>query len=95
MRSQTLRRSGLEVVAVLIAAVVFIVPFVFMFLTAAKDSADAEALTFSLPKSWPIVNNIKEVFSANDNQLVTAFRNSIILTVVSVTVLVCTLLLPE
>ena len=88
MRSLTLRRTGLEIVAVLVATAVFIVPFVFMFLTAAKDSTDAEALTFSLPKSWPIVDNVKEVFSANDNQLVTAFRNSIILTVVSVTVLV-------
>ena len=84
----TLRRTGLEIVAVLVAAVVFIVPFVFMFLTAAKDSADAEALTFSWPKSWPIVDNVKEVFAANDHQLVTAFRNSIILTVVSVTILV-------
>jgi raffinose/stachyose/melibiose transport system permease protein len=85
---RSLRRTGLEAVAVLVAAVVFIVPFVFMFLTAAKTSEDAENLTFSLPKSWPIVQNIKDVFAANDHELVTAFRNSIILTVVSVTILV-------
>ena len=85
---RTLRRTGLEAVAVLVAAVVFIVPFIFMFLTASKTSEDAENLTFSWPKSWPIVQNIKDVFAANDHELVTAFRNSIILTVVSVTILV-------
>jgi raffinose/stachyose/melibiose transport system permease protein len=85
---RALRRSGLEVAAVRLAAVVFIVPFIFMFLTAAKDSADAEALTFSWPKSLPIIQNVKDVFAANDGQLVTAFRNSIILTVVSVAILV-------
>jgi raffinose/stachyose/melibiose transport system permease protein len=85
---RTLRRTGLEVVAVLVATVVFIVPFIFMFLTASKDTADAEALTFSWPKSWPIIQNVKDVFAANDHELVTAFRNSIILTVVSVAILV-------
>jgi raffinose/stachyose/melibiose transport system permease protein len=85
---RVLRRTGLEAIAVLVAAVVFIVPFIFMFLTAAKDSSEAEALTFSWPTSWPVVDNFKEVFSANDNQLITAFRNSIVLTVVSVTILV-------
>jgi raffinose/stachyose/melibiose transport system permease protein len=85
---RTLRRNGLEVVAVLVATVVFIIPFIFMFLTASKDSTDAEALSFTLPKTWPIVQNIKDVFSTNDYQLVTAFRNSIILTVASVSILV-------
>lgn len=85
---KALRRTGLEVIAVLIAVVVFIVPFVFMFLTAAKDATDAQDLRFSWPKSWLVLQNIKDVFAANNNELVTAFRNSIILTVVSVSILV-------
>jgi raffinose/stachyose/melibiose transport system permease protein len=85
---RTLRRTSLEVVAVLVAFAVFIVPFIFMFLTASKDSSEASDLKFSLPTTWPIVDNIKEVFEARDNMLVTAFKNSIILTVVSVAILV-------
>jgi raffinose/stachyose/melibiose transport system permease protein len=88
MRTSTLRRASLEVVAVLVAFAVFIVPFIFMFLTASKDSTEASDLTFSLPTTWPIVDNITEVFEARDHMLVTAFKNSIILTVVSVAILV-------
>jgi raffinose/stachyose/melibiose transport system permease protein len=85
---RTLRRAGLDIVAVLVAAAIFIVPFVFMFLTAAKDSTQAAELKFSLPTHWTIIQNIKDAFSARDYLLVTAFKNSIILTVASVTILV-------
>jgi raffinose/stachyose/melibiose transport system permease protein len=83
-----MRRTALEIVAVLAAVVVFIVPFVFMFLTASKTPEDAQNLTFSWPKSWTIVKNLKDVFAYSNDELGTAFRNSIILTVVSVTILV-------
>ena len=85
---RTFRRITAEVLAIAVAVIVFIVPFVFIFLTAAKTSADATNLSFSWPTSWPVWQNIKDVFSANNNQLVTAFRNSIILTVASVAILV-------
>lgn len=85
---RTLRRTSLEVVAILVALVVFVVPFVFMFLTAAKDEFEASDLTFSLPTTWPIMDNLKEVFTARDGMLLTAFKNSTILTVVSVAILV-------
>jgi len=82
------RRLVVEVVAIAVALVIFVIPFVFMFLTAVKSEDQALDLTFSWPTSWPVLDNIKEVFSARDYQLVTAFKNSIILTVVSVAVLV-------
>ena len=88
MRTRTLRRVSLDVAAVLVAFAVFIVPFIFIFLTAFKDENEASDLKFSLPTTWPIVDNLKEVFTARDNMLVTAFKNSIILTVVSVAILV-------
>jgi raffinose/stachyose/melibiose transport system permease protein len=68
--------------------VVFVVPFVFMALTAVKSEDQALDLDFSWPTSWPIVDNLKQVFSARDYMLVTAFKNSIILTVVAVAILV-------
>jgi len=82
------RRLVVEVVAVAVAIVVFVIPFLFMFLTAVKDEDQSSDLSFAWPTSWPVIDNLKEVFSARDYMLVTAFKNSIILTVVSVTVLV-------
>jgi raffinose/stachyose/melibiose transport system permease protein len=85
---RTLRRTSVEVVAVVVALVVFVVPFLFMFLTASKNESESADLTFSLPTEWMVLDNIKGVFEARDGMLFTAFRNSIILTVVSVTILV-------
>jgi raffinose/stachyose/melibiose transport system permease protein len=85
---RTARRISLEIVAVLVALVVFVVPFVFMFLTASKDEFESADLTFSLPTEWAIVDNLKEVFAARDGMLLVAFKNSTILTVVSVAIIV-------
>ena len=85
---RTARRTSLEVVAVAVALIVFIIPFIFMFLTAFKNEDEASDLTFALPTEWPIWQNIVDVFSERDFMLVTAFKNSIILTVVSVAILV-------
>jgi raffinose/stachyose/melibiose transport system permease protein len=82
------RRLTVEVAALAVGIVFFVVPFVFIFLTAVKSEDQATDLTFSWPTSWPIVQNLKDVFSARDYMLATAFKNSIILTVVSVAVLV-------
>jgi raffinose/stachyose/melibiose transport system permease protein len=84
----TLRRAGVDVVAVLVAAVIFLVPFAFMLLQASKTEDEAGNLDYRLPTQWNIVQNVKDSFAARDYMLVTAFRNSIILTVVSVAVLV-------
>ena len=82
------RRTALEVVAILAALVVFVVPFVFMFLTAVKTGDQSADLSFSWPTSWPVVQNFTDVLSARNYMLLTAFRNSLILTVVSVAILV-------
>ena len=71
-----------------IAGVVFVVPFVVHVLTAAKDRAEAARLEFSLPTDWRLLENIAEVFDTRNGLLVTAFRNSMLLTVGSVTLIV-------
>jgi len=82
------RRLVVEIAALVVGLVFFVIPFVFMFLTAVKSEDQSADLSFAWPTSWPVVENLKEVFSARDYMLVTAFKNSIILTVVSVAVLV-------
>jgi raffinose/stachyose/melibiose transport system permease protein len=82
------RRIGLEVASLTVALVIFVIPFLFIIITAVKDSTEALLLEFSWPSTWNFVQNIKEVLSARDGLLLIAFRNSTILTVVSVTILV-------
>ena len=77
------RRYWLDVVALTVMLVVFVIPFAFIALTAVKDRAQSAELDFSWPTSWPVWGNIVEVVTTRDNLLVTAMRNSFVVTIVS------------
>ncbi|HWM21956.1 MAG TPA: carbohydrate ABC transporter permease [Ilumatobacteraceae bacterium] len=83
-----LRRYWLDAVALAVAIVVFVVPFGFIFLTAVKDRAQSAALDLSWPTSWHVRENLTEVFTARNNMLQTATRNSLFVTIASVTIVV-------
>lgn len=87
MRNNTWRWGG-GIFAIVIAIVVFIVPFAFILFIAGKSQQEASLLQFSLPTTWHLWENIVTVFQTRDFLLVRAFVNSTILTVASVTVLV-------
>jgi raffinose/stachyose/melibiose transport system permease protein len=74
--------------ALLVTAVLFVVPFVFIMFMAFKDRQQSSLLDFSLPASNNLFSNIVEVVQARDYMLLTAFLNSTILTVVSVAAMV-------
>ena len=74
--------------AVLVSIVVFLVPFAFIVIQALKDVRESSDRSFALPTTWHLWDNFVEVISTRDYMLVTAFINSIILTVASVTLLV-------
>lgn len=76
------------VVAIALSIVVFLVPFAFIVLTAAKGKAQAALLDFSWPEQWQFFENVVAVVQARDFMLVTAFINSTVLTVASVTAMV-------
>ena len=82
------RSWWIDAVALAIVGIVFVVPFVFIVFTAAKDQVEAARLDFTLPTNWHIVDNILEVIGFRNNLMVTAIRNSLILTVASVTLIV-------
>jgi raffinose/stachyose/melibiose transport system permease protein len=82
------RDVWLGVIALLVATVLFVVPFVFMLLIAAKDRAEASRFEFTLPSEWNLVPNIEEVLATRNGLVITAFGNSILLTVGSVTLIV-------
>lgn len=75
-------------VALAVALVVFVIPFAFIFLTASKDAKESLTLSFSLPRHWAIWDNMVNVIKSNDYMILRAYRNSILLTVFSVGILV-------
>ena len=82
------RRYWIDLVALALAFVVFIVPFIFIVVTAAKTQLEASSLDFALPTQWKIVENLQAVLSERNGIMVTALRNSLILTVASVAITV-------
>jgi len=86
--ARLVRSYWLEVVALALATVVFVIPFAFMFLTAAKDQTEAARLDFSLPTEWRLLENIGEVLEAQNGIVVVALWNSLLLTVGSVSIVV-------
>jgi raffinose/stachyose/melibiose transport system permease protein len=74
--------------AIVLSAIFFVVPFIFIFLIASKDVTESAALEFSWPSNFLLFNNISEALAARDYLMVIAFINSVILTVVSVAALV-------
>jgi raffinose/stachyose/melibiose transport system permease protein len=82
------RRYGLSALAILLSGIVFLVPFSFIILMAFKDRTQAQLLDFSWPQGMHLWSNIVEVVTTRNWMLLTAFINSSILTVASVTLLV-------
>jgi raffinose/stachyose/melibiose transport system permease protein len=86
--SRKLRAWALGSLTLVLFAVVFIVPFVFILLQATKTQQEANQLDFTWPTEFVLVQNIQEAVAARDYILITAFINSTILTVASVTLMV-------
>jgi raffinose/stachyose/melibiose transport system permease protein len=78
----------IDVVALIIIGIVFVVPFIFIFLTAAKTPAEAGLFQFTWPSQFQLIENIHEVMVFGKNRMLLALWNSTLLTVVSVTLIV-------
>jgi raffinose/stachyose/melibiose transport system permease protein len=75
-------------IALVFATMIFILPFLFILLQAAKDKSEASRLDFTLPQSWLFVENLLAVVKARNYQLLLAYFNSTLITVVAVTLLI-------
>jgi raffinose/stachyose/melibiose transport system permease protein len=78
----------IDVVALIIIGIVFVVPFIFIFLTAAKTPAEAGLFQFTWPSQFQLIENIHEVMVFGENRMLLALLNSTLLTVGSVTLIV-------
>lgn len=76
------------ILSIIVVFALFIVPFIFIVLTASKNKSEAADREFSLPTEWMFFQNLTTVFKDRNYELVRAFGNSLIVTVVSVLFLV-------
>lgn len=83
------RRYWVGGAAIVATFIVFIVPFIYVVLTALKDRRESARRELSWPSNgFHLWDNLVEVVTTRDFMLVTAFINSTIITVASVTLLV-------
>ena len=76
-----------DIVGVIIGSVIFVIPFLFMLVNSLKGRAESNQLRISIPTvfEW---GNYAEAFSAKHYQILTAFKNSILLAFFSLVVLI-------
>ena len=75
-----------DILGVIITVLIFIIPFYFMFVNSIKSKKEANQLSIEWPKEIHFENYI-EVLTKSNGQLITAFKNSAILTLCSVALL--------
>ncbi len=77
-----------DVATLVIISVVFVVPFIFILLTAAKTRQEAAFFEFTWPSQFQLIKNIYDVMVYGNNRMLLALWNSTLLTVGSVTLIV-------
>jgi raffinose/stachyose/melibiose transport system permease protein len=80
--------NWVDTVSLVVISIIFVVPFVFILLTAAKTRQEAALFQFSWPSKFQLIENVREVMAYGDNRMYLALWNSTILTVGSVTLIV-------
>ena len=64
-----------DILGVLVATIIFIIPFAFMLVNSLKERRESNLLQLSLPEVFHFENYL-EVFKTNNYQILTAFKNS-------------------
>src|SRR6266446_895487 len=69
-----------DIAALVIIGIVFVVPFVFILLTAAKPRPEAALFEFTWPSNFQLSENIRDVMVFGNNHMFLALWNSTVLT---------------
>jgi raffinose/stachyose/melibiose transport system permease protein len=80
--------TWIDAVALIVVGILFVIPFVFILLTAAKTRQEAALFQFSWPSQFQLLQNIRDVIAYGNGRMIRALWNSTILTVGSVTLIV-------
>ena len=81
-------KTWIDIVALVVFGIIFVVPFLFIILTAAKTVQEASLFQFSWPSKFQLLENIRDVIVFGDHRMLRALWNSTLLTVGSVTLIV-------
>lgn len=76
-----------DIAGMLMAGIIFIIPFLFIILNSLKGRREANLLDLSLPTVWEW-GNYKAVFEANNHIILTAFKNSFLITLGAIVILI-------
>lgn len=76
-----------DIIGCITAFCVFVIPFLFMLVNALKDRKAANKLSIALPEEF-MWENFWEVIQTRNFQILTAFKNSALITVASLVVLI-------
>lgn len=87
-RSTKIRGWLIGGAALLVATVVFVIPFAFIVTMAGKSAEESLTIHFSWPKSPQFLENLKAVLAEDDHMIARAFFNSAALTLCSVSLLI-------
>lgn len=88
LRRDAARRRNLGTLALLVATVVFILPFVFILFMAVKTKQEAARFLFTWPSEWHLWQNLVDVVKTRNYMLLLAYFNSTVITVGAVSLLV-------
>ncbi|MGO4348222.1 carbohydrate ABC transporter permease [Paenibacillus sp. MCAF9] len=86
--SSAAKRIIVAVFSLVLSTAIFWIPFYFVIINSFKNQAESALMNMSWPKSFHILENYRDVLTAADHMLVRAFYNSMLLTVLSITVLI-------
>ncbi len=82
------RPLWVELIGLFLTVAIFLLPFYFLIVNAAKNSEESFKLSLSPPKDWDLLKNFKYVIMDNDWEILRATKNSFIMTIFSVFFLV-------
>ncbi len=83
-----IKRIWIDVLALIVIGIIFVVPFIFIILTASKPRQEAALFQFTPPSQWQLLENFSEVLAFGNYRMLLALWNSAIITVGSVTLVV-------
>jgi raffinose/stachyose/melibiose transport system permease protein len=82
------RSSWVDAVAFVVIFIIFVIPFIFIVLTASKTQQEAALFELSLPTRFQLFENLRDVIAFGNYRMLLALWNSALLTVGSVTLIV-------
>jgi raffinose/stachyose/melibiose transport system permease protein len=80
--------TWLDVTSLIVIGIIFVVPFIFIFMMAAKTGPEAAMFQFTMPEQFQLLENIRTVLEIRDGRMFLALWNSTLITAVSITLIV-------